>query len=89
MYLELLRNLATKLMQGMRKLFKVYKMETHKGNKDLVTNAKVKSRTMDILMKFKPFRFQIKRELIYDSYKKISIVTNDVSIILDEKDNER
>lgn len=86
MYLQLIKRVALYFMQKFQKFFKIYKMETHKGNRELVSNAKVKSKTIDILMKFKPFRFQVKREFVYDSYRKISIITNDVSINLEGRE---
>ncbi len=83
LYLQAMKLLVIKFVKLISKIFKIYKMESHKGNKEILKHSKIKNRTVDILMKFKPFRFQVKRVTEYDRYKKISVVTNDMQILLE------
>lgn len=89
MYLQFIKTVALQFMRVSKKLFKVYKMESHKGNKNLLINAKIKNRSIDISLKFKPFKFKISKVEEYDSYKKITVISNDLQIILESKHDEK
>ena len=64
-------------------------MENTRGNKQLLRMAKIRNKEVQVLIKFKPFRFQVKRITEYDSYKKISIVTNDNEVSLSNDIEQR